>query len=89
MTGREGELRMDQTLERDYRDFLEIQGLKGQVDVSKVSGELGLDEEELFDFVNQRVIKLKEQGLTTQSVGESLGTLFLFAYWLRGVRSVS
>ncbi len=78
---------MDHTLEEDYRDFLEIQGLKGQIDVSKVTVELGLKEEELFEFLNERVVKLEEQGFTAQTVGEYLGTIFLFGYWLRGVRS--
>ena len=87
MTAEEGESGMNHTLEEDYRDFLEIQGLKGQIDVAKVCAELGLEEEELFEFVNERVVKLEGQGFTTQNVGESLGTLFLFAYWLRSVRS--
>ena len=78
---------MEDTLEGDYQDFLKIQGLKGQIDVSKVTVELGLKEEDLFEFLNERVVKLEEQGFTTQSVGEYLGTIFLFGYWLRGVRS--
>ena len=78
---------MEHTLEDDYRDFIQIQGLKEQIDVAKVTGELGLNEEELFDFVNQRVMKLEEQGFNAQNVGEYLGTIFLFAYWLRGIRN--
>ena len=78
---------MEHTLEDDYRDFIEIQGLKDQIDVAKVTGELGLDEEEFFDFVNQRLVRLEQQGFNAQNVGEYLGTLFLFAYWLRGVRN--
>lgn len=77
---------MDTSLEEDYRDFIQIQGLKGQIDVAKVSAELDLEEEELFELVNQRVVKLEKEGFETQKVGESLGTLFLFGYWLRGVR---
>ena len=77
---------MSHGLEEDYRDFIEIQGLKGQIDVAKVSAELGLDEEELFEFVNERVARLEEPGLDAQKVGELMGTLFLFGYWLRGVR---
>lgn len=77
---------MEHTLEEDYDDFLQIQGLKDQIDVAKVSAELQIHEEELFEFVNDRVLKLEKQGFGTQNVGESLGTLFLFGYWLRGVR---
>ena len=77
---------MSDTLEEDYLDFIQIQGLKGEIDISKVAAELQVDEEELFEFVNNRVMKLEEEGLSTQNVGESLGTLFLFGYWLRGVR---
>ena len=77
---------MGNSLEEDYKDFIQIQGLKGQIDVAKVSAELGLDEEELFEFVNERVVRLEEGGLDAQKVGESLGTLFLFSYWLLGVR---
>lgn len=77
---------MDHTLEEDYHDFLEIQGLKGSIDIPKVAAELGMDEEELFEFVNQHVARLLETGLESQNVGESLGTLFLFGFWLRGVR---
>ena len=80
-------MRMGHTLEEDYGDFIQIQGLKSQIDISKVSVELQIDEEELFDFLNQRVTKLEEQGLKAQNVGEYLGTLFLFGYWLRGVRN--
>ncbi len=78
---------MEHTLEEDYLDFIEIQGLKGQIDVSKVCSELTLDENELFDFINERVSRLEEQGFNAQNVGEYLGTVFLFAYWLRGVRT--
>ena len=77
---------MEHPLEDDYQDFLQIQGLKGQVDIPRAAAELGIDETELFEFVNQIVLKLRETGLDDQSVGESLGTLFLFGYWLRGVR---
>ena len=69
---------MEHTFDEDYRDFIEIQGLKGQIDVAKVSAELELNEEELFEFINQRVTKLEEQGFNGQNVGEYLGTLFLF-----------
>ena len=78
---------MDHSLEEEYRDFLEIQGLKEQIDVSKVTQELNLDEEDLFQFINERVVKIQDQGFTAQNVGELMGTCFLFAYWLRGVRS--
>ena len=77
---------MDNTLEGDYLDFIQIQGLKGQIDLPKVAAELEMNEEELFEFVNERVMKLEEQGLNAQNVGESLGTAFLFGYWLRGIR---
>lgn len=77
---------MDHTLEEDYHDFLEIQGLKGSIDIPKVAVELGIDEAELFEFVNQHVARMMEAGLESQNVGESLGTLFLFGLWLRGVR---
>ena len=80
---------MQHTLEEDFKDFLEIQGLKGQVDISKVCADFDLKEEELFDFVNERVVSLQEQGFTAQNVGESLGSLFLFGFWLRGVRNSS
>ncbi len=78
---------MEHSLEEDYRDFIEIQGLKGQIDVPRVCNELTLDENELFDFINERVSRLEEQGFNAQNVGEYLGTVFLFAYWLRGVRT--
>ena len=78
---------MEHTLEEDYTDFLQIQGLKGQIDVTKVAAELQINEEELFEFVNQKVVQLEGQGLTTQNVGEYLGTLFLFGFWLGRVRS--
>lgn len=78
---------MANTLEEDYVDFLQIQGLKGQIDVPKVCAELGIDEEELFEFINQRVARLEEQGMDAQKAGESLGTALLFGFWLRGVRS--
>lgn len=77
---------MSNSLEEEFRDFIQIQGLKGQIDVAKVSAELRLEEEELFDFVNQRVMRLEGEGFEAQKVGESLGTLFLFGYWLSGVR---
>ena len=77
---------MGNSLEEDYRDFIQIQGLKGEIDVTKVSAELGVGEEELFEFVNERVVRLGEGELDPQKLGESLGTLFLFGYWLRGVR---
>lgn len=80
---------MQHTLEEDYHDFIEIQGLKGQIDIPKVCSELTLDENELFDFINERVSRLEEQGFNVQTVGEYLGTVFLFAYWLRGVRTPS
>jgi hypothetical protein len=76
---------MGNSLEEDYRDFIEIQGLKEQVDVAKVTAELGLSEEELFEFLNERVVKLETQGFNAQNVGEYLGTALLFGYWLRGV----
>lgn len=77
---------MNSRLEEDFRDFIQIQGLKDQIDVARVSAGLQLDEEELFEFVNQRVVRLQEEDFNAQKVGESLGTLFLFGYWLRGVR---
>ena len=77
---------MNNTLEEDFQDFIQIQGLKGQIDIQKVCEELQLNEDELFGFVNVRVAKLQEEKLDEQSVGEALGTIFLFAYWLRGVR---
>jgi len=77
---------MGNSLEEDYHDFIEIQGLKEQVDVAKVTAELGLSEEELFEFLNERVVKLETQGFNAQNVGEYLGTALLFGYWLRGVR---
>jgi len=79
---------VNRTLEEDYDDFLEIQGLKGETDVSRVTTELGFSEEELFEFVNRRVAILQEHGINPQTVGEYLGTLFLFGYWLRGVRGI-
>lgn len=81
------EPQMQNTLEEEYHDFIQIQGLKGQIDVQKVCAELRINEEELFEFINERVSKLEEEGFTSQNVGEYLGTSFLFAYWLRGVRS--
>ena len=80
---------MGNMLEEDYVDFIQIQGLKGQIDVQKVSAELHIGEEELFEFINERVVKLEGEGFTAQNVGEYLGTAFLFAYWLRGVRGGS
>ncbi len=77
---------MGHTLEEDYLDFIQIQGLKEQVDVSKAAAELEMNEEELFEFINERVVKLEEQGFNAQNVGEYLGTVLLFGYWLRGVR---
>ena len=77
---------MANSLEEDFLDFIQIQGLKSKLDFLKVCTELHLDEAELFDFVNERIAKLEEEGLPPQKVGESLGTLFLFGYWLRGVR---
>ena len=80
---------MDHTLEEDYRDFLEIQGMKGQVNIPRVARELQISEEELFEFVNKRLTKLdeqSEQGLSLQKSGELAGTCFLFGFWLRGVR---
>lgn len=77
---------MGNTLEDDYLDFIQIQGLKDQIDLPRVAAELQIDEEELFDFVSQRVLRLEEQGLSPQNVGEYLGTAFLFGYWLRGIR---
>ena len=77
---------MGNTLEEDYRDFIQIQDLKEQIDLPKVAAELQINEEELFDFINERVMKLENQGFNAQNVGESLGTVFLFAYWLRGLK---
>ncbi len=77
---------MSNTLEEDYRDFIQIQGLKDQIDLPKVATELQIDEQELFEFINERVMKLEGQGLNAQSVGEYLGTAFLFGYWLRGLK---
>lgn len=77
---------MGNTLEEDYLDFIQIQGLKGQIDVAKVAAELAMNEEQLFEFVNERVAKLEEQGFNAQNVGEYLGTLLLFGYWLRGLK---
>ena len=77
---------MDHSLEEEYRDFLEIQGLKGQVDIPKAAQELNLSEEDLFEFINERVVKIQDQGFNAQNVGELAGSCFLFAYWLRGVR---
>jgi len=77
---------MANTLEEDYADFIQIQGLKGQIDIPKVCAEFEITEDELFDFMNDRVGRLEEQGMTAQNVGEYLGTAFLFGFWLRGVR---
>lgn len=77
---------MGNTLEEEYLDFIQIQGLKGQIDLPKVASALEINEEELFDFINQRMAHLGEQGLNDQTVGEYLGTLFLFGYWLRGLK---
>lgn len=77
---------MSHSLEEEYRDFIQIQGLKGQVDVPRVADELGISEQDLFEFVHQRVLNLQERGFDLQSAGEYLGTCFLFGYWLRGVR---
>ncbi len=77
---------MSNKLEEDYLDFIQIQGMKGQIDISKVTAELEMNEEELFEFVNERVTKLEEQGFNSQNVGEYLGTLLLFGYWLRGLK---
>lgn len=77
---------MKSPLGEEYQDFIQIQGLKSQIDVPKVAQELGIDEDELFEFVNQHVLRLEELGYNAQNVGEYLGTLFLFGYWLRGVR---
>ncbi len=74
-------------LEAEYRDFVTLQGLKGQIDVAKVCADFGMNEEELFDFVAKRVAQLEELNPSiVQSVGEYLGTALLFGYWLRGVR---
>ena len=77
---------MENSLEEDFHDFIQIQGLKGQIDIEKVCETLRLNEDELFGFVNDRVVKLAGEDLSEQNVGEALGTIFLFAYWLRGVR---
>ena len=77
---------MANTLEEDYADFIQIQGLKGQIDIPKVCAEFEITEDEFFDFINDRVGRLEEQGMTAQNVGEYLGTAFLFGFWLRGVR---
>lgn len=77
---------MANTLEKDYVDFIQIQGLKGQIDIPKVCAEFEITEDELFDFIHDRVARLEEQGMTAQNVGEYLGTAFLFGFWLRGVR---
>lgn len=78
---------MGNTLEEEYSDFIQIQGLKDETDIPKVAAGLEVNEEELFEFINQRVMQLEEQGLAAQNVGECLGTIFLFAYWLRGLRA--
>lgn len=78
---------MANTLEEDYADFIQIQGLKGQIDIPKVCAEFEITEDELFGFINDRVGRLEEQGMTAQNVGETLGTAFLFGFWLRGVRA--
>lgn len=77
---------MTNSLEKDFLDFIQIQGLKEESDVAKVAAAFGLSEEELFEFVNERVVKLEEAGWGSQAVGEALGTVFLFGYWLRGVQ---
>ena len=77
---------MKNSLEGDYQDFIEIQGLKDEKDISRAAHGLQFDEQELFNFLNEHVVRLSEEGLTPQNVGELLGTIFLFAYWLRGVR---
>ena len=77
---------MGNTLEEDYRDFIQIQGLKGQIDLPRVAAELEINEEELFDFINQRIGNLDQTELSLQTAGEYLGTVFLFGYWLRGLK---
>ena len=77
---------MANTLEEDYVDFIQIQGLKGQIDIPRVCEEFEISEEELFEFIHGRAARLEEQGMTAQNVGEYLGTAFLFGFWLRGVR---
>lgn len=77
---------MGNTLEEEYDDFIQIQGLKEQIDLPKVAAGLGLDEEDLFEFISQRMARLGEAELDHQTVGEYLGTVFLFGYWLRGVK---
>ncbi|MBI4115013.1 MAG: hypothetical protein HY447_00380 [Candidatus Omnitrophica bacterium] len=77
---------MGNSLEEDYIDFIQIEGLKDSIDVAKVCDEFQITEEELFEFINERVTKLEELGMNAQNVGEYLGTAFLFGYWLRGVR---
>lgn len=77
---------MGNTLEEDYNDFIQIQGLKGQIDLPKVAAELGINEEELFEFVNQRMGSVEGEEPNFQTMGEYLGTAFLFGYWLRGVK---
>lgn len=78
---------MENSLEKDYRDFIQIQDLKGELDIPKLCAEFQISEEELFEFVNERVTRLEAQGFGASNVGELPGTLFLFGYWLRGVRS--
>jgi len=73
-------------LEADYRDFIQIQGLKDENDVARAAAALAIDEEALYEFISQRVLQLEEQGFDRQKVGEYLGTLLLFGYWLRGVK---
>ena len=41
---------MGNTLEEDYLDFIQIQGLKGQIDLPKVAAELEVNEEEFEYF---------------------------------------
>ncbi len=73
-------------MEADYRDFIQIQGLKDENDVARAAAALAIDEEALYEFISQRVLQLEEQGFDRQKVGEYLGTLLLFGYWLRGVK---
>ena len=77
---------MHHSLEEEYRDFIQIQGLKGQIDLPRVAAELKINEEELFDFINQRIGNLDQTELSLQTAGEYLGTVFLFGYWLRGLK---
>lgn len=77
---------MENPLEADYRDFIQIQGLKDENDVARAAAALAIDEEALYEFISQRVLQLEEQGFDRQKVGEYLGTLLLFGYWLRGVK---